>query len=288
MDGASDAWDSFTQSSGMNANAYTVGANTFLDTFKAMRTTFNEFAYDFVTGNKKAGEAAKDFAKNLLSSMAQIATNQLALSLFKMVGNVALNLLAPGSGAGAGAELPVSSTTTPFVVGQNGMNYEGGLIRARPFYEGGYLRFNRGGRVPGVHLGRDSVPAYLAPGEGVLNRRAMHTIGEDMLNALNRGQAVVDANKEVIRKRFYDGGSASLSGSAASMVSLGEFDSTVSNIATKTPSMPKKKPDEVNVYVVSPEQRPSLGPKDVLMVISEDIATGGTTKKLIKQVMVGA
>lgn len=42
-----------------------------------------------------------------------------------------------------------------------------------------------------------------------------------------------------------------------------------------------------NVYVVPPEQRPVPGPHDIIAVINDDIARGGSTKKLIKSVAMG-
>jgi hypothetical protein len=41
----------------------------------------------------------------------------------------------------------------------------------------------------------------------------------------------------------------------------------------------------VNVYVVSPENKPSLSARDVLVVIGEDIAKNGSTAKLIKSII---
>jgi hypothetical protein len=48
------------------------------------------------------------------------------------------------------------------------------------------LRFAQGGVVPGFG-DRDSVPAFLTPGEGILNRNAMRQFGADNLNRLNAG-----------------------------------------------------------------------------------------------------
>jgi hypothetical protein len=43
----------------------------------------------------------------------------------------------------------------------------------------------------------------------------------------------------------------------------------------------------VNVYVVAPDQKPQMGPRDILATISDDVMRGGTTKQLIKQVAMG-
>jgi hypothetical protein len=103
--------------------------------------------------------------------------------------------------------------------------------------------------VRGTALGRDTVPALLAPGEGVLSRKAVSLIGVDAVNAMNDG---------LVRR--------------------------TSNMGTVSQ---QREPDTVNVYVVDRGERPQLGPRDILAVIGEDILTGGSTKQLIKQVAVG-
>ena len=42
-----------------------------------------------------------------------------------------------------------------------------------------------------------------------------------------------------------------------------------------------------SVYVMLPEEKPSLGPNDVLAVVNRDMLRGGTTKQLIKQIQAG-
>ncbi len=53
-------------------------------------------------------------------------------------------------------------------------------------------------------------------------------------------------------------------------------------------AMPQREPDKVNVWVVAKDQQPTFGKNDVLAVIGDDILTGGSTKRLIKQVVMGA
>lgn len=43
----------------------------------------------------------------------------------------------------------------------------------------------------------------------------------------------------------------------------------------------------VNVWVVTPDQQPSVGPNDIVAVVSDNISRGGSIKKLIKQVQIG-
>lgn len=43
----------------------------------------------------------------------------------------------------------------------------------------------------------------------------------------------------------------------------------------------------VNVWVVSPDQKPGMGSRDVLVTIAEDAARGGTFTKLVGQIQNG-
>lgn len=116
---------------------------------------------------------------------------------------------------------------------------------------GGYIHMATGG-MPG----RDSVPALLRPGEYVLRNQAVETIGRqnlDMINALGARKI-----------------------------------SSASNSATtNSNSNTSNGPSVVNVYVVPADQKPSLTKNDVVVTIAEDLVKGGTTKKLIKSIMVG-
>jgi hypothetical protein len=48
-----------------------------------------------------------------------------------------------------------------------------------------------------------------------------------------------------------------------------------------------RQPDNVNVYVVPPDDVPVPGPKDIVHVIARDIQSKGAIRTLIKQVQVG-
>ena len=119
-------------------------------------------------------------------------------------------------------------------------------------YFGGPMvhRFAGGGRVPGRNIGRDTVNAKLAPEEYVVSARGHQLVGTDVLDAINRGQIAA------VRQAPAGAGK-------------------------------QRDPDNVNVYVVGPEQKPSLGPKDVLAIVTEDMATGGNTRKLVRSIQLG-
>jgi hypothetical protein len=112
-----------------------------------------------------------------------------------------------------------------------------------------------GGRVTGGTPGIDSVPALLMPGEYVVKKSAVDMIGPSALEELNR------------------------SGRLSS--------SRVAGSASSHPMIKQREPDQVNIYMVPPDEKPQLGEKDVLMVLQRDIINGGPTKRLIKQIAVG-
>lgn len=158
-------------------------------------------------------------------------------------------LLGFGVGAGSGVAGADVGTTSQIGADFSLMAATGGLI-----VPGGIQRVKgmaRGGPVTGGISGRDSVPTMLMPGEFVLNRTATDAVGTDYLHSLN---------------------------SAANSV--------VSSSSPKVPSAKKEDSSVVNVWVVSPDQKPnSTGPKDIIAVITDDISRGGQVKKLIKQVV---
>jgi TP901 family phage tail tape measure protein len=75
---------------------------------------------------------------------------------------------------------------------------------------GGVIRkFARGGVVPGTGSG-DTVPAMLEPGEFVIRKKAVETIGSDNLHNMNKygGGGSIRAGKSNKRQRFGGGGKA--------------------------------------------------------------------------------
>lgn len=119
----------------------------------------------------------------------------------------------------------------------------------------------QGGMVFGPQKNRDSVLMNLMPGEYVLKKSAVDAIGRDTLDRINYNSS---------------GAVSSASENLQSGTSVGMGDSEGTG-GDKT----------VNVYVVS--QAPSgLTSNDVLVTISNDLLTGGQTKKLVKQIAMGA
>lgn len=126
--------------------------------------------------------------------------------------------------------------------------YRGGLILGNGRPP---KRFVRGGLVGAGIPTRDTVPAMLSQKEFVMRRSAVEDIGHKLLMDMNNR------------------GRAALSGVGGH---------TIIN---------QGGPVETNVYVVLPEEKPTLGPNDVLAVVHNDVLRNGATKTLIKRVAKG-
>lgn len=139
------------------------------------------------------------------------------------------------------------------ILGLFGMTLTGGsAMEIVPTMTGGAVRKAAGGKVTG-NLARDSKLHMLMPGEYVLRKKAVDMIGVDTLNAMNA----------MGNRAMATGGHVGVANQ-------------------------KKGPlGQTNVYVVAPEQQPVPGPQDIIAVINDDIARGGSTKKLIKTVAMG-
>lgn len=117
-----------------------------------------------------------------------------------------------------------------------------------------------GGIVNGPIKNRDSVNMKLMPGEYVLKKSAVDVIGRDYLDSLNSNAA------------------ATLNASAVD----------VNNSRDTSESDSKSGGGVVNVYVVGQEQQQAMTPSDVLVTITQDMLTGGQTKRLVKSIAMGA
>jgi TP901 family phage tail tape measure protein len=119
-------------------------------------------------------------------------------------------------------------------------------------YQGGMIpRRAAGGMAPSPN--RDSVMTFMQPGEFVMSKTATDFIGADTLSEMN-----ASGNRRM------------------------------KNLPTVASSMPKRVPDEVNVWVVPPSQRPPMGKKDIIAAVTDDMMMNGQTKRLIKAIQVGA
>ena len=233
MTGLEAARLGFRQQTGLDDSATVQYFKTFETLAQSAAKSTAQFFEAWATGSLKGKNAFGEFARSVVASMLQMAatkaSNALISLAFDFVIGAAKGVLGIG-GADASGSAPVNKLKA----------YDGAIVQ----------KFGLGGMVRGPDYGRDTVPAMLAGGEAVLNKRAVSLVGTNFIENLNRG---------AVRK-------------GASM-----------------PSLPApKKPDMVNVYVVQKDDIPALGPKDVLATIGQDIQQGGPTRQLIRQVMMGS
>lgn len=172
-----------------------------------------------------------------------------------------------------------------------------------------------GGPITGGVQGRDSVYKYVRPGSFIMRQSAVSRLGPnvlDRINAYSHGGSVLaklmpgeyEINPEAahsfgmehLRRLNSAGNSAPTlmaSGGALMAHMATGMDSSAKSTASpfadgrlKAPDN-KAKPHQTNVWVVSPDQQPQMGPNDVLTVVGRDITTGGSIKKLIRSVVAG-
>lgn len=199
-----------------------------------------------VTGTKSVKSAFKDMAVGIIKSMIDIMAQAMAMQAMKGL----LSFIGLGTGAAGGAAAGAGAGAAGATTASGAVWVaSGGLIQG-PGKVQRVRGYAGGGPVTGGISNRDSVPAMLMPGEFVMKRTAVDAVGSDYLHSLNTAS-----------------------------------NSVVSSGSPKADSQAGQ-PGVVNVWVVSPDQKPSgLGAKDVIVAISDDITRGGQVKKLIKQVV---
>lgn len=197
----------------------------------ALDSSLSEMFSNILSGSEKAGNAFKSFGQTIIATLRDIAV-QMAVK--------------------QGLSLIFSAFTGGF----GGKGSPTNLLAQIP----GFGKA-QGGLVVGPTPNRDSVLTKLMPGEYVLKKSAVDTIGKDYLDNLNNNSnGIIQGSKE-------------------------EMDSSLA--ATSSDSNSPTPNGIVNVYVVAQDQQQGMSPNDVLVTISNDILKGGQTKRLIKQVAVG-
>jgi phage-related minor tail protein len=209
-----------------------------------------------------ASSAFSDFVVNVASGTESVGQSfrKMAQSIIKSMLDIAARSAATSAMGG------LMSLLGPIITGivGGGQVYDSAIGPTQTintntgFYgmnSGGFVRpFSSGGR--NALSTRDSINARLRPGEYVLRNSAVDMIGRENLDRINAA------------------------GNTRASTSLG----TVAGASTGANDNGNS---VVNVYVMSPEAKPSLTKNDVIVTIGEDVAKGGQTIKLIKQVMAG-
>jgi hypothetical protein len=210
--------DQWAQDSGILVSTAGQVADGMKTVFDNLKSSLAETITSVANGTATIGDAFKALGRSIADSFLNLAvemlTNQLILWVLEFV-------------LGGTPGVKISKTPSP-------------------------LRRASGGPIPGVDLGRDSVPVLARPGEYVLQRSAADMIGRENLDFMNRtGQLAA------------------------------------SNLMTVS-GQSKREPDTVNVYAVMPNQVPPTSEKDIVIAVQRDIVEGGKTRALIKQVAIGA
>jgi TP901 family phage tail tape measure protein len=195
-----------------------------------------------------------DFLFNIVTRAKTVkqAVSDMAVGILQSMAKIATNQLAGQLltlGFKAIGSIGGASTGTP-------TNAVGGSDIAFPTTarQGGPVRARMGMMqryVQGGSPGRDSVPTLTMPGEFITQKSAVDAVGVDFMNRLNTmGPRALDTKIPVPAANQNGGG-------------------------------------VVNVWVVQPSQVPPPGPKDIVAHVADDLAKGGVTKKLVKQIAMG-
>lgn len=216
------------------------------------RESFGGFLSDFLSGTKSMEDSVRSMVTSFLQSMLKLSTDKFAAEIFGAITG-GLGSMFGGGGSGSvtagGAHLPSLNPNLNIPDAGAGGGFFSNIGSWFGLKDGGYIRKAGGGAN-----NRDSVKALLRPGEYVLRNQAVDMIGRENLDEINgMGARSFSASGERIPEM--GGGKGGMS--------------------------------VTNVWVVSPDQKPSLTKDDVLVTITEDIMSGGTTKKLIKSVTQG-
>jgi hypothetical protein len=215
-------------------------ADSLTQVFATTQNSLGAAIGDVLNGYQQVGNAFRGMMKTIQEELynmaAKIIANQILSWILQMV---------------VGRLMPTSMKTTV-----NGM-FENAGMKA-PFQMGGATPAPvqakaSGGLITGGVPGRDSVNLLAEPGEVVVRKSAVDSVGRDFLLDLN-----AQGNRRASQVR-----------------------------SATNPMLVKKEPDTVNVYVMAPDQKPGMTKKDVLVTWADDFARNGQTKQLIKQVMVG-
>lgn len=143
----------------------------------SLTSGFSTFFETVGRGTETVGQSFVKLAASVVQSLEKIAAQMLATLLVKKL------LAGIGGGATGGAGSAFS-----------------------------FLHFSGGGLVPG-RGSKDSVPAMLMPGEGVLTQKATSLLGADTIHALNKGFNLPDIQMPAVA-HFSEGGIVGAAGSS--------------------------------------------------------------------------
>lgn len=197
----------------------------------------SKFFKDIASGTVSAADAFRSMASSIIESLLDIAAQYAAMQIFKAILGLIGGSVGGSPGLYGGVDT-IGSTGSPGLYAGIG-KVAGGLIGPAAS-AGRYI----GGR------GRDSVLTPTEPGEFVVRKAAVDTLGLDTLSRINAL------------------GNRTVSGSSPPRFSGHE----------------QRKPDLTNIYIIPPDQKPGMTKNDILINMQEALTTNGTTKQLVRQI----
>lgn len=206
--------------------------------------SINTFFEDIFTGSKSVLDAFGDMALGMLRYLQQMAAQFVANQIFGALLNLAGAALGGGGGFGGGLS-GAGSNLGGFGASLGfGNAYRGGKA------VGGVhnpIRRMAGGKVLNGLSSRDSVHALLAKDEWVINGAASAQLGDQFMSDLN-------------------------SRGAAALTDVGMNGSII------------QKPEQhMNVWLLAPDQKPSLSENDVVIKMQDELMNG-ESRKLVKSI----
>lgn len=143
--------------------------NGLTEVLQPVQAELKGFATGLITTSEDVGDALLNMLDRITSAIAEMGVSFVFDSLFSGL-----------MGGGGGMVTPKKQSGGGDVFGT-------ALSIASMFAGGGF--FSEGGMVPGVDRGKDTFPAMLRPGEGVLTPEAVRSLGgPDFIRAANAGQ----------------------------------------------------------------------------------------------------
>jgi hypothetical protein len=208
----------------------------------------------FTTVFSTADTSLSTFLTNVVTKTQTIgqAFKSMVASILKSMLDIAANKLA-SSILGAGLSF-LGSAFGGIGAGTN-VGSTAGVDMIGAMMQGGQVRAAQGLLVKGPISTRDSVDAKLQPGEFVSTQSTVSALGSDFFANLNAtgGQSLIQTMAGMSR-----------------------------------PPVPEKRvPDHTNVYVTTQPPPATLGAKDVIAAVTDDMMRGGVTKRLIKSIAMG-
>ena len=269
---ANEAYRLTQTSDAMDSNITTVidsindSFNNLINTAISASDNVDDFFKIITGGSSESREAFKAFGYSIIQTMAKIVQDTMVKKFVSMMMSWMFPEAGNASGGNAGSGgMGILGTVVGALAGAFGQGVVGGAsfgstasTGTAPLWstDGTTARFmSEGGLVVGSNKNVDDVPIMGADNEYMLPSSVTETVGLGFLERLRKDPNSVVNDK--IKMTPSKGGKAQI-------------------------------PSFTNVYVVSPDKVPSsTSNSDIIVAVEDNVARGGSLKKLIKQVANG-